>query len=211
MKDEGRGSWKTGAADRVLVSLGVLHGDSFVPSLILHPFLQRPRRPHVAVHPRIADDLARLRVPGDLPLRRTARSHSRLIVSLRTAWSNGADGRLARLHAVDEVLVCRGLSIKCTSFGPIFEVSSDFGSASMPPRRMRTQPSGPMNFVESLPGLKVIFTPSPNLDLHVPVINRIVEPSVGILPVPSTVIGPAMSASLPQTMMSNGWAPQPPR
>ena len=47
------------------------------------------------------------------------------------------------------------------SAGPIFDVQERLGlgvdAVSAVPRQIRTQPSVPMNFVESPPGLKVIF------------------------------------------------------
>ena len=90
---------------------------------------------------------------------RTAMSLMRLMMSLRTAWSTGLTAFWRDLTESMKFWSWRGLFRRCTSPGPIFSFNSDLGSASMPPRQIRTQPSGPMNFVESPPGLNVISTP----------------------------------------------------
>ena len=128
---------------------------------------QRPRRPHVAVHHLgrfvVADDGRRLRVPGDLPLGADGDVAQQADRVAADGVVQGADRRLARLHRVDEVLAVVG------AVDQVDVVGADLrGQAATSARRrcrraqIRTQPSGPMNFVESPPGLKVIFTPSPS-------------------------------------------------
>ena len=74
------------------------------------------------------------------------------------------DRRLARLHRVDEVLGVAGTLDQVYVVGPIFEPSSDFGSASMPPAHANSHPTLGADELGRIAagGLKASFTPSPN-------------------------------------------------
>ena len=89
---------------------------------------------------------------------RTEMSHRWLMTSERTASRSVLTGCCRDLTASIKFCQWFGLSTRYTSLGPILDSSNDAGSAEIPDRRIFTQPSLPMNFVESLPYRKTIAT-----------------------------------------------------